>query len=570
MIEEDQLLQFAPETGFRLCCKEGWTTQHGSCEDWCRTFSATWDPNDPTKLFVCSQNGQLRIIDIYFGTYKEYHVLFRRFSSSFEGNGDDVGRIITSHWDKIVLVPERPGEIIFLLGISKVLMYTAVPGFPNPYPATPMIARTTRGDSPDFLYGTPILELISHSCRITALATSHDGHLSASGDEHGNIKICVLVRQMARKISSSFCELKNSKLMLTPHGGPIFSIQWLPVTIPSSSTGLSMVSGTKKNVHYVATGSADRAVRLWKVECCSEDGITASLFCNFDTTSTHILSMHSCFISNQARSDWNCENTLANTSSRGLTRVAENSNNGSNERNKLAISNTAENKTLKYSYRGNSQELYGADASVYLAAGTNTGCVYIWKILLSDLETAAATSNNAIRNHCDNGLHSLTQSSEYPVVQIAISLESIRRTMDLDSAMHRLLIVTSDTCACIRSHSAINMMDNNTTDVTDMYHPLNSTKESVNTHTYVGDNNSRGGDTGTGLRPGPLGAIYDDAVLAFSLRHTEAYDAVLGLFMEPYNAMQSATIHDNGFTQVLVVHSSVTLFSKSILLHILF
>jgi hypothetical protein len=394
------------------------------------------------------------------------------------------------------------------------------------------------------------------------LATSDDGHLSASGDEHGNIKICVLVRQMARKISSIFCELKNSKVMLTPHGGPIFSIQWLPVTIPSTSTSLIMVSATR-NVHYVATGSADRAVRLWKIECCSEEGMTASIFCNFDTTSTHILSMHSCFISNQSSSDWNRENTLANTPSRGLLRVADNSNGVSSERDKLAISNTAENsELLKYSYRGNSQELYGADASVYLAAGTNTGCVYIWKILLSDLETAAATSNNAIRNHCDNELHSLTQSSEYPVVQIAISLESIRRTMDLDSAMHRLLIVTSDTCACIRSHCAINMMDDNTKDLTDMHEPLNLTKESDNTHTYIVDNSSRGVNTGTGLRPGPLGSIYDDAVLAFSLRHTEAYDAVLGLFMEPYNAMQSSTLHDKGFIQVLVVHSSVTLSSK--------
>ena len=568
MIEEDQLLQFAPETGCRLCCKEGWTTQHGSCEDWCRTFSATWDPNDPTKLFVCSQNGQLRIIDLYFGNYKEYHVLFRPFSSAFEGNCDDVGKIITSHWDKIVLVPERPGEIIFLLGISKVLMYTAVPGFPSPYPNSPMIARTTRGDSPDFLYGTPILELVSHSCRITALATSDDGHLSASGDEHGNVKICVLVRHMARKMSSSFCELKNSKAMLTPHGGPIFSIQWLPVTIPSSST---------RNVHYVATGSADRAVRLWKVECCSEEGITTSIFCNFDSTSTHILSMHSRFISNQARSDWNRENTLANTSSRGSLRVfsdSHNSNNANNDKNnttnKLAISNTPENsEAFKYSYRGNSQELYGADASVYLAAGTNTGCVYIWRIPLSDLETAPATSNVTIKNHCGNELHSLTQSSEYPVVQIAISLESLRRTMDLDSAMHRLLIVTSDTCACIRSHCAINMMDDNTKDVVDLHHPLNSTKESVNKCTYMGDNSARGGNTGIGLRPGPLGTIYNDAVLAFSLRHTDLYDAVLGFFKEPYNATQSATLRENDYVQVPVVHTSVTLSSKKLSLPIL-
>ena len=523
MIEEDQLLQFAAETGFRFCCKEGWTNQHGLCEDWYRTFSATWDPNDPTKLFVCSQNGQLRIIDILYGTFKEYHVLFRQFSSATEGNGDDFGKVVQSHWDKIVLVPQRPGEIIFLLGVSKKLMYTAVPGFPNPYPANPMIARTTRGDSPDFLYGTPILELASHSCRITALATSDDGHLSASGDEHGNVQLCVLFRQMAGKKTLSSSELKNSRVMLKPHGGPIFSIQWLPVTVSIRSQSINDINGSK-NVHYVATGSADRAVRLWKVVCCSEEGITASIYSNFDTTSTHILSMHSCFISNKKRNDSGRENS----------------------------------DTLRYSYRENDEDQCNGKETVYLAAGTNTGCVYIWKLLLSDLE--AMTSNNVMMNCSVNDLHSLTQSTEYPIVQIAISLdvESFQRTMDLDSAMHNLLVITSDTCACIRSHSATDMMDNDI--INNIDRQLSLTSKTANS--AMEDDNGRGHNTGTGMRPGPLGTVFDDAVLAFSLRHTGAYNDVLKLFMEPSTAIYNQTLLNNDVQQVIAININYICFSN--------
>ena len=532
MIEEDQLLQFAAETGFRLCCKEGWTNQHGLCEDWCRTFSATWDPNDPTKLFVCSQNGQLRIIDILYGTFKEYHVLFRQFSSATEGNGDDFGKVVQSHWDKIVLVPQRPGEIIFLLGISKNLMYTAVPGFPTPYPANPMIARTTRGDSPDFLYGTPILELASHSCRITALATSDDGHLSASGDEHGNIQLCVLVRQMARKMPLSLSELKNIRVMLKPHGGPIFSIQWLPVTVSIRSESISDMNGSK-NVHYVATGSADRAVRLWKVVCCSEEGITASIYCIFDTTSTHVLSMHSCFISNQTRND--------------------------------AVRENAD--TRQYSYRVNSKYPYNAEDTVYLAAGTNTGCVYIWKLILSELE--AVTSNNAKMNCSVNDLHSLTQSTEYPIVQIAISLdvESIQETMVLDSAMCNLLVVTSDTCACIRSHSVIDMMEND--NIENIDGQLSLTRKSA--YSAMKGDNGRGHKTGKGtvMRPGPLGTVFDDAVLAFSLRSTGVYNDVLKLFTEPSTAIYSQTLLNSDMEQVTAMNIDYICFNNLHLLHLM-
>ncbi len=62
MLEENELLEHATETGYRLCSRQGWTPLPDE-EPWNGTFSATFDPNDPNKLFVCSQNGQLKIID---------------------------------------------------------------------------------------------------------------------------------------------------------------------------------------------------------------------------------------------------------------------------------------------------------------------------------------------------------------------------------------------------------------------------------------------------------------------------------------------------------------------------
>jgi hypothetical protein len=606
MIEDEQLLEHAQETGFRLCSKEGWVATDSIHDTWHNVFSATWDPNDSNKLFVCSQNGQLRILDISTGSSTEYHVLFRRFSPAFEGSAGDLGKPTDSHWDKMILVPNRPGEIIFLLGISKVIMYTAVPGFPHPYPSNPMIARTTRGDSSEFIYGTPILELSPHTCRVTALATSSNGHLFASGDEKGNMKISVLVRQRGKCLTSFTSErqsaLKNtaqsrdfnygehgdSKVSLKPHGGPsgdsgpIFSIQWLPITIPVVSATLSSASSSTSSemaplCYYVATGSADRAVRVWKVLCCDVKGPSVSPFITLSTTFTNVLSMHSHLVlggREQLRSDKGRENLYKTLSNMFSSDVIASILNSPNVRNRPGDPFETDSSTpSSTSISSSSREMMQArtvfremedntyldlsNASVYLAAGTNTGCAYIWKLSLAEFQTGVPYSTSTY----DDGtkLHSLLQSSDHPIVQIALSsthtqdpgsyphtevqcvftvlnfkifliilrfLETIitvekignycdtlflfsstyllasctshlsiyfipqmtEGTVDLDSRPHRLVLATSDTQSCVRSHCA--------TDSVPMPH-TGSSSGSAGLYDTNGSSSSRG-DGGSG------------------------------------------------------------------------
>jgi WD40 repeat protein len=429
MIEEEELLEHASETGFRLCSKEGWISNESSDDTWTNSFSATWDPNDSNKLFVCSQTGQLRIIDISTGLTKDYHVLFRRFSPAYEGTGGDIGKPVPNHWDKMVIVPNKPGEIIFLLGISKMLLYTAVPGYSGPYPQEPMLARTTRGDSSDFIYGTPILELCPQTCRVTALAASNNGHLLASGDEQGNMKVCVLVRQIDSNITSFvnekraalknitrfsdtiFEEYPNSKISLKAHGGPIFSTQWLPVTIPipsSTSTGMPSLG------YFLVTGSADRAVRVWKVVCCSRTGISMTPAYTLDTVATHVLSLHSYLMlgdvplshsmgaGEQLYDDINdiCGGnaliTMANENS-SITETSETHRDlyDTPHKDKIIVQKTPKKVAAQifkagklFQHKRNSIYMdCTSNSSIYLAAGSNTGCVYLWKFLYDELQT---------------------------------------------------------------------------------------------------------------------------------------------------------------------------------------
>ena len=270
MLEEEELLEYASETGYRLCSRSGWVPPDDGIDDsWNGTFSATFDPNDHNKLFVCSQNGQLKVVN----ATNDDDVLFRRFTPTYEGSTavHDKGKVVPSHWDKLVVVPNRPGEIIFLMGVSKTILYSVVPGWNGPYPPEPMLARTTRGDSPEFIYGTAVLELYQHTCRVTSLATSDDGHLLASGDEQGQLHIASLCHyrggdstvfvppyrpadyekepMVTMPLSPQFDVAPNRKIIITPHRdensgntgssrstlGPLFSLQWLPGAIPITS-----------------------------------------------------------------------------------------------------------------------------------------------------------------------------------------------------------------------------------------------------------------------------------------------------------------------------------------------
>jgi hypothetical protein len=150
-----------------------------------------------------------------------------------------------------------------------------------------MLARTTRADLPDFIYGTPVLELAMHNSRVTAVASSSDGHLLASADERGYVKLLLLVQmkgrshvgkgdmhEWKRKQGASVGMLQqrpeNIRLGLRAHEGPIFSMQWLPITATVDremgprlrGLGASAVTEEERiHCYSLATGSSDRVVR---------------------------------------------------------------------------------------------------------------------------------------------------------------------------------------------------------------------------------------------------------------------------------------------------------------------
>jgi len=132
MIESEEVFESAQETGYRLCSSGPNSTVS------CNYFSASWDANDPDRLLVCAQDGQLRVINSRTNSERHYRIKFKPFSTADthvpRTSGRDAGssessaldsssgaaKSINAHWDKMTTIPDRPDEIIFLLGITKV------------------------------------------------------------------------------------------------------------------------------------------------------------------------------------------------------------------------------------------------------------------------------------------------------------------------------------------------------------------------------------------------------------------------------------------------------------------
>lgn len=124
-------------------------------------------------------------------------------------------REMKEHWDKFALIPGRPDEFLFIMGVSNSLLYSALPSR-TPYPERPVIASTTRADFSEYIFGTPVMHIDTHSSRITALAVSLTGSMSAAGDESGFIKLLVLtqlkefnIKQTQTSSSGSFAVPKS-------------------------------------------------------------------------------------------------------------------------------------------------------------------------------------------------------------------------------------------------------------------------------------------------------------------------------------------------------------------------
>lgn len=151
MIESEEVFDSTQETGYRLCSSDINSTSSSNY------FSATWDANDPDRLFICSQDGLLKVVNSQKNTERHYRIKFKPFSiadthvTGAEDINDDNqrgrpftldsancnSRPIYAHWDKMITIHDRPDEMIFLLGITKVgLSYQHKHGYISP-PHTP-------------------------------------------------------------------------------------------------------------------------------------------------------------------------------------------------------------------------------------------------------------------------------------------------------------------------------------------------------------------------------------------------------------------------------------------------
>ena len=431
MIEGEEIFESANETGYRLCRNIS-TAQATEPE---LVFSASWDLNLPNRLHVCLQNGQLKVFDVDSHACSRFNILFRRYTPVFE-NDTKSEKVETKHWDKMTTIPDRPDEIIFLHGIARVLMYTALPPPEDePYPDRPLLASTARGDFPGFIFGSPVMEISSHPARITSLCVSPAGHILASGDEHGNVRLLLLRlldeisvfkqnerRRKKHTAATSFSKfLPTYNICVPAHQGPIFSMQWLPIMSCSESNNV-------RN-YALVTGSVDRSVRIWRITCCSRAGITMTHAMNLDTLSTHVMSLSSYLYTDRFL-------LAKNSRVEGFSKTLH--------------MNMHESFVSQYSY--NTQEEHdekkkantiNAARSIFLAAGTDVGTVYVWKINFMEVMTAIESlpetlprSPSSSPRHAplpviqdtrivisDDGtkLYSLMQTSDRPIIHLTIN-----------------------------------------------------------------------------------------------------------------------------------------------------
>jgi len=429
MIEGEEIFESAQETGYRLC-----RAREGGDHDTEHVFSAQWDLNDPDRFLVCLQNGQLRVFNMKDNTRDKFGIIFRRYTPVFEN--DITGeKQITFHWDKMTTIPGRPDEIIFLLGVSRTLMYTAIPPPEDkPYPDEPLLASTARSDFPGFIFGSPVMEVASHAARITSMSVSPAGHILATGDELGNVRLLLLrlledisvfnrnsQRKKKHSSATTFSEfLPAYNILHEAHPGPVFSIEWLPILCAPESTTMR---------HYaLATGSIDRSVRIWRVSCSSSRGIRIAPAMILDTLSTHILSLNSYlhtdrfFVSRVHRLE-------------ELTRINldHSSSNADRAQGSSLLVESEEDRNLRLQ-----RKLDGAK-SIFIAAGTNVGTIYVWKVDYVDVFDSIADAvvegeeddddpegkyeRPAMKQFLiDDGtrLYSLLQTSARPIIHLSL------------------------------------------------------------------------------------------------------------------------------------------------------
>ncbi len=531
MIEAEEVFESTQETGYRLCSAPGATSD--------KLFASHWDSNNPDRLFVCTQDGGLNVIDTKSNVETNYRVLFRSYTTAdtagiqlttnphatsllqdeypdmstmhHQEHMEVPSKVVSYHWDKILTIPDRPDELIFLLGITKSLYYTALPGSSGPYPEEPFLAQTTRYDFSDYIYGTPVMELWTHESRITSIAVSPFGHILSSGDEHGNVKLLVL--QLLDELSITNKEKKKKqinvptfkefipeyKISLCAHKGSIFSMQWLPIVCEGQDW-----SATR--CYCLATGSTDKSVRLWRVTCSTKTGLSISPLMSLDTIATHILCLNTyldySLISERDPRVQDAYDT-ANVTRRkkgiysfslieSARRITTDMSIGGKHYREKSISDGVSSTTVDddlipfKTLIGQPVYMHTSGyalipSALYLAAGTSLGAIYVWKIGYDDIVDMLGQvyDRNGRKNMIiDDGrrLHSLLQTSDRPIVHVALSAAvdvnagdtqattSSGKTVHVrdvlrkrSSRPNRIVLVASDTQGDVRTHCEIDV-----------------------------------------------------------------------------------------------------------------
>lgn len=478
MIDSDQVLENAQETGYRLCStgklEEDDTIFINDEEDLRtkRIFSAQFDANNSNRLFVCTQDGQLRV---YTLGQKEapntYRILFRHCISSFDTAAGEPGVPIYQHWDKMLTIPDRPHEVIFLLGVTKTLMYTALPGITGPYPEDPFLANTTRCDFKEYIYGTPVMELWSHESRITAMAVSQFGHILASGDENGKVKL-LLLRLLDDLSISLVADAKSNKKKHAPpvfeanrpeykitlplSNSPIFSLQFLPLVCEFTDSAAT-------RVYCLATGTTDRVIRLWKIKCSTREGLGIYPLLSLDILLTNVLSLSS-----------SVDESIFMEGDHSLTNYMNQLKSG-----KKTAAELAGKRKQKFKILGkDNYELfkgYGlVPCNIYLAGGTNFGSVYLWKFDFNTVVNMITEETNKVFNDDGSYLHSLVQSSDRPIIHLGLSTAADRYDYEdaitietpIIEILHkysgrtkRVVVAVADMIGVVRAHGEIEMLD---------------------------------------------------------------------------------------------------------------
>jgi hypothetical protein len=387
MLEGDELLELAQETGYRLCLKPSSTLQNEEAKS---VFSASWDLNATYvhRLFLCLLNGELQVIDFNASSSYTYQVRFQHHITNAADFANHSDRVISLHFDKFTTIPGKINEIIFLLGVSRSVYHCKLPdnGLDNAI---------------GYGYGgSPILELCRHDCRVTSFAISNNGRFLATGDETGYVKILLLQSKenIQEIISTKGGELSKMKKAFLPkydkmeqlHSNTsIFSLYWI---FPSLSTSFNISNG-------LLTGSVDRAVRLWNVSYSVSTGIDISPMMIFDTFSTHILSLHAFSYSSFASTS--SANGVANPF--GSSGDNESTTNPSQQQPLLSRKSSFDSLTTTNRSSANRNNVSNANDDTmsmasssqammnslsyysYFFAGTNMGTLHIWKVYDSEI-----------------------------------------------------------------------------------------------------------------------------------------------------------------------------------------